>query len=134
MRPRVAPWAQNRWLVNASGGFLSSGRDATNRTWAPVVRRLVRFWPLPAGRSVPLYRNSGCRYRTPMSQVRLAALSTLLFSAGCYTDAAPQSTMPEPQYVAGTPGGGMAPGYATSPYAAPNGAAMAPGAAADPSA
>jgi hypothetical protein len=74
-----------------------------------------------------------------MSMVRLAALAIPFFAAGCYTDAAPQSTLPEPQYVAGPPGGGMDPGYATSPYAAPTGAAMAPaaamapGAAADPS-
>ncbi|HEX8112046.1 MAG TPA: DUF6600 domain-containing protein, partial [Kofleriaceae bacterium] len=68
-----------------------------------------------------------------MSQVRLAALAMLLVAAGCYTDAPPQSTLPEPQYVSGPPGGGMDPGYATSPYAGPaGGAAMAPGAAEDP--
>ena len=67
-----------------------------------------------------------------MSQVRLAALATLLVAAGCYTDAPPQSTLPEPQYVAGPPGGGMDPGYATSPYAGAPGAAAAPGAAVDP--
>jgi hypothetical protein len=52
-----------------------------------------------------------------MSQVRLAALATLLVAAGCYTDAPPQSTLPDPQYVAGPPGGGMDPGYATPPSA-----------------
>jgi len=65
-----------------------------------------------------------------MSQVRLAALATLLVSAGCYTDAPAQSTLPEPQepqYVSGPPGGGMDPGYATPPSAAPAaGVAMAP--------
>jgi hypothetical protein len=67
-----------------------------------------------------------------MCQVRLAALVPLLVAAGCYTDAPPQSTLPEPQYVAGPPGGGMDPGYATPPYGGPTRAAMAPGAAADP--
>ncbi len=72
-----------------------------------------------------------------MSQVRLAALATLLVAAGCYTDAPPQSTLPEPQYVSGPPGGGMDPAYATPPYVGSNvgsadGAAMAPGAAEDP--
>ena len=52
-----------------------------------------------------------------MSQVRLAALATLLAAAGCYADAPPQSTLPEPRYVSGPPGGAMDPGYATPPYA-----------------
>jgi uncharacterized membrane protein YgcG len=71
-----------------------------------------------------------------MSQVRLAALAALLVAAGCYTDAPPQSTLPEPQYVSGPPGGGMDPGYAAPPSALPTGGAagvaMAPGAADDP--
>jgi hypothetical protein len=54
-----------------------------------------------------------------MSQVRLAALAALLVSAGCYTDAPAQSTLPEPQYVAGPPGGGMDPGYPAPPSAGP---------------
>ncbi|HEX3758476.1 MAG TPA: DUF6600 domain-containing protein [Kofleriaceae bacterium] len=53
-----------------------------------------------------------------MSQVRLAVLATLL-AAGCYTDAPPQSTLPEPQYVAGPPGGAMDPGFAARPAAGP---------------
>ncbi len=84
-------------------------------------------------RRAPVYRHTGCRYRTAMSQVRLAALATLLVAAGCYADAPPQSTLPEPQYVSGPPGGGMDPTYAPPPYAGPaGGAAMAPGAAEDP--
>jgi hypothetical protein len=61
-----------------------------------------------------------------MSQVRLAALATLLVTASCYTDAPPQSTLPEPQYVAGPPGGGMDPGYATPRYAGPTAGVATP--------
>ena len=58
-----------------------------------------------------MHRHGGCKYRSHMSQLRLAALVTLL-AAGCYSEAAPQSTLPEPQYVAGPPGGAIDPGYA----------------------
>ena len=40
-----------------------------------------------------------------MDLFRFAALAPLLVAASCYRDAAPQSTLPEPQYVAGPPGG-----------------------------
>jgi hypothetical protein len=69
-----------------------------------------------------------------MSQVRLAALAMLLAAAGCYTDAPPQSTLPDPQFVSGPPGGGMDPGFTSPPPAGAPGVAMAPGAAMPPAA
>jgi hypothetical protein len=49
-----------------------------------------------------------------MSQLRIAALLTLVAATGCYREAAEDSTLPEPQYVSGPPGGSMdpSPGYA----------------------
>ena len=51
-----------------------------------------------------------------MSQLRFAALVTVVAAAGCYSDAPAQSTLPEPQYVSGPPGGAMDPGNAAPPY------------------
>ena len=67
-----------------------------------------------------------------MSQLRLAALVTLL-AAGCYSEAAPQSTLPEPQYVPGPPGGAIDPGYGYAYATDGSGANVGPGiAATDP--
>src|ERR1044071_9184444 len=77
-------------------------------------------------------RHGGCRYRSHMSQLRLAALVTLL-AAGCYSEAAPQSTLPEPQYVAGPPGGAIDPGSGYADATDGSGANVGPGiAATDP--
>src|SRR5678815_3811498 len=66
-----------------------------------------------------------------MSQFRLAVLLSLLAAAGCYNDAPPQSTLPEPQYMAGPPGGAMDPGFGYGAHASGPSAgasATAPGA------
>jgi hypothetical protein len=43
-----------------------------------------------------------------MSLSRLAVLVPVVAIAGCYSDAAPESTLPVQRYVSGPPGGGMA--------------------------
>jgi hypothetical protein len=50
-----------------------------------------------------------------MSQFRLVAL-LLVAAAGCYSDAPAQSTLPQPQYVSGPPGGNIDPGYGYNAY------------------
>ena len=73
-----------------------------------------------------------------MSQFRLAALLTLLAAAGCYrySDASQQSTMADPQYMSGPPGGAMDPDYGYGePAGDPRGgsvAAVGPGAPGGP--
>ncbi|TMQ02164.1 MAG: hypothetical protein E6J91_53385, partial [Deltaproteobacteria bacterium] len=47
-----------------------------------------------------------------MSQFRFAALLPLIAGFGCYREAPPQSTLPEPHYVSGPPGGAIDPGSA----------------------
>src|SRR5690349_2698149 len=66
-----------------------------------------------------MHRHGGCRYGSDMSQLRLAAL-VMLLAAGCYRDAAQQSTLPDPQYVAGPPGGAIDPGYGYASAGAPD--------------
>ncbi|HEX7842929.1 MAG TPA: hypothetical protein VF469_35895, partial [Kofleriaceae bacterium] len=76
--------------------------------------------------------------RRDMRQFRLAVLLSWLAAAGCYNDAPPQSTLPEPQYVSGPPGGAMDPGYGYGAYrggpSTGSVASAAPGAPGDPAA
>ena len=51
-----------------------------------------------------------------MTPLRLVALVPLLAITSCYSDAATQSTVPEPRYVAGPPGGLGASGNAAEAY------------------
>jgi hypothetical protein len=73
-----------------------------------------------------------------MRQFRLAVLLSWLAAAGCYNDAPPQSTLPEPQYVSGPPGGAMDPGDGYGAYggrpSTGSVASAAPGAPGDPAA
>jgi len=61
-----------------------------------------------------------------MSELRLVALLSVVGAAGCYSDAPPQSTLPEPYYVSGPPGAASGLGTSTRPsgtgpgYAAAN--------------
>src|SRR5215510_3101578 len=126
-----------------SGGF--SGRNPTRlrTSWGstttskpptslfPAVH-FVRDRLLNRAQDRSMHRHGGCKYRSHMSQLRLAALVTLL-AAGCYSEAAPQSTLPEPQYVAGPPGGAVDPGYGYAYATDGSGANVGPGiAATDP--
>lgn len=57
-----------------------------------------------------------------MRQFCLAVLLALLATTGCYTDAPPQSTLPEPEYASGPPGGAIDPSSGYRPYGGEPGA------------
>jgi len=56
-----------------------------------------------------------------MSPLRLVVLVPLLAITGCYSDAATQSTLPDPRYVSGPPGGLGASGDPAAAYEPPAG-------------
>ena len=98
----------------------------------------VRAKPLNPPHKYALPRHGGCTYVLPMGQLRFAALLVLL-AAGCYREAADDSTLPEPHYISGPPGGAIdqPSAYARGPAVAadPNyDPSYDPSAASDPSA
>ena len=56
-----------------------------------------------------------------MTSLRLVALVPVFAIASCYSDAAPQSTLPDPRYVAGPPGGLDTPYTPPASYEPPGG-------------
>jgi hypothetical protein len=51
-----------------------------------------------------------------MRMSRLVAVLPLVVAASCYRDTPAQTTLPEPQYVSGPPGGALDPGTAYGQY------------------
>lgn len=60
----------------------------------------------------PMCSGTAAANTSGMSTFRLVALLAFVAAAGCYSDAAPQSTFPEPHYISGPPGGAFDPGTA----------------------